>query len=46
MVGAKEPIIRDGHITLGDAPGLGVEPDDAVCRQHVRPGTLYFGEPV
>jgi len=41
-----DPIIQDGYLTLDDKPGLGLELNDDVCRQHVMPGTSYFGETV
>lgn len=41
-----DPLIKDGYLTLSDEPGLGVELNDEVCRQHIQPGTLYFGEAV
>ncbi len=41
-----DPLIKNGYITLSDAPGLGLELNDEVCRQHVQPGTRYFGETV
>ncbi|MBO0777891.1 MAG: mandelate racemase/muconate lactonizing enzyme family protein [Ktedonobacteraceae bacterium] len=45
MVGrGDDPLIKNGYLALSDAPGLGVELDDDLCRQHVLPGTLYFGE--
>lgn len=45
VVGREDdPIIKHGNITLTDAPGLGLELNDDLCRQHVKPGTRYFGE--
>ena len=41
-----DPLIKDGYLTLSDEPGLGVELNDEVCRQHIQPETLYFGEAV
>jgi L-alanine-DL-glutamate epimerase-like enolase superfamily enzyme len=41
-----DPLIKNGYLTLSDQPGLGIELNDEVCRQHVQPGTLYFGEAV
>jgi L-alanine-DL-glutamate epimerase-like enolase superfamily enzyme len=47
VVGREDdPLIKDGYLALSEAPGLGLELNDDVCRQHVRPGTLYFGEQV
>jgi L-alanine-DL-glutamate epimerase-like enolase superfamily enzyme len=36
------PLFRDGHVVLTDAPGLGVELDREVCRQHLAPGETLF----
>lgn len=45
MVGREaDPLIKNGYLALSDQPGLGVELNDELCRQHVRPGTHYFGE--
>lgn len=35
-------IIKDGWITLPDRPGIGVELDEAVAREHQYPGTTWF----
>lgn len=41
VTGVSKPIIQDGFIPVPDSPGLGVELDEEVCRQHLRvPG--YF----
>ena len=42
IIQEKEDIIRDGYITLTDRPGIGVELDEAVGRQHQYPGTTWF----
>jgi gluconate/galactonate dehydratase len=31
-----------GYIRVPDAPGIGVEPDEAFIRQHLMPGETYF----
>jgi galactonate dehydratase len=36
------PLFQDGHVVLTDAPGLGVELDREVCRQHLAPGEALF----
>ena len=36
------PLFRDGHVVMTDAPGLGVELDLEVCRQHLAPGESLF----
>ncbi|HZR44655.1 MAG TPA: mandelate racemase/muconate lactonizing enzyme family protein [Ktedonobacteraceae bacterium] len=47
VVGREDdPLIKDGYLALSEASGLGIELNDDVCRQHVRRGTLYFGETV
>jgi galactonate dehydratase len=38
----KEDIIKDGFITLGDRPGIGLELDEAVARSYQYPGTTWF----
>jgi L-alanine-DL-glutamate epimerase-like enolase superfamily enzyme len=37
------PLFRDGGIPLSDAPGLGFELDEAVCRRYLAPGESWFG---
>ena len=45
MVGRDDnPLIQGGKFAVSERPGLGIELDDTVCRQHVLPGTTYFGE--
>ena len=36
------PLFRDGHVVMTDAPGLGIELDREVCRQHLAPGEALF----
>ena len=36
------PLFRDGQVVMTDAPGLGVELDREVCRQHLAPGESLF----
>ena len=38
----KEDIIRDGYIDLTTRPGIGVELDEEVARQHQYTGTTWF----
>ena len=41
ITGVPQPLIKDGYITVPDAPGLGVELNEAVVKEHLRyPG--YF----
>jgi gluconate/galactonate dehydratase len=42
MLAGGHPIISDGYIDLGDAPGLGVELDLDVCRRYARRGEPFF----
>jgi galactonate dehydratase len=38
----KEDIIKNGEITISDRPGIGLELDEAVAREHQYPGTTWF----
>jgi gluconate/galactonate dehydratase len=38
------PVIKNGWIELGDAPGIGVELDLEVCRRYARRDEPFFGE--
>jgi L-alanine-DL-glutamate epimerase-like enolase superfamily enzyme len=38
------PLFRDGGVPLTDAPGLGLELDETVCRAHLAPGEAWFGD--
>jgi L-alanine-DL-glutamate epimerase-like enolase superfamily enzyme len=38
----KTDIIKDGYITMSDRPGIGVELDETVAREHQFPGTTWF----
>jgi L-alanine-DL-glutamate epimerase-like enolase superfamily enzyme len=42
IVTEKNDIIKDGWITLGDRPGIGLELDEAVARKYQYPGTTWF----
>jgi L-alanine-DL-glutamate epimerase-like enolase superfamily enzyme len=37
-----KPLFDRGFAPVSDAPGLGVEPNEAVVRQHLRAGSGYF----
>lgn len=39
-----QPAIQNGHVVLTDKPGIGLEVNDEVAREYVRPGMEYFGE--
>ena len=36
------PFLRNGHLPITDAPGLGVELNEEVCRKHLAPGEKMF----
>ena len=42
IIQEKEDIIKDGYIHMSDRPGIGVELDEEVGRQHQYPGTAWF----
>jgi L-alanine-DL-glutamate epimerase-like enolase superfamily enzyme len=39
------PVIVDGYVEIGDAPGLGADLDLEVARRYARPGEPFFDEP-
>ena len=36
------PLFKDGHVPLIDAPGLGVELNEQVCKKYLAPGEILF----
>jgi L-alanine-DL-glutamate epimerase-like enolase superfamily enzyme len=42
IIKEKTDIIKDGFITVPDTPGIGLELDEEVARQHQYPGTTWF----
>jgi L-alanine-DL-glutamate epimerase-like enolase superfamily enzyme len=40
--GLPDPIVQDGHITVWDRPGLGIEIDTEAARQYLRPEDQAF----
>jgi L-alanine-DL-glutamate epimerase-like enolase superfamily enzyme len=42
IVTEKNDIIKDGWITIGDRPGIGLELDETVARTYQYPGTTWF----
>ncbi len=42
VVGIDKPIVQDGHITVPDRPGLGIELNEDVVKEHMKKGTKYF----
>ena len=37
------PVIQNGFIPVPEAPGLGIDLNEAVVREHMLPGEEYFG---
>ncbi len=42
IIKQKQDIIKNGYIELTDRPGIGVDLDEEVARQHQYPGTTWF----
>jgi len=42
VTGIDKPIVQDGHITVPEKPGLGVELNEDVVKEHMKKGTKYF----
>jgi len=42
VTGLPKPLVKDGHVTVPDTPGLGVEPVPDVVKQHLLEGEGYF----
>lgn len=42
VTGIDKPIVEDGHVTVPDKPGLGVELNEDVVKEHMKKGTKYF----
>lgn len=40
--GVEKPIIQKGFVKVPERPGLGIEPNEEVIKQHLMPGTQYF----
>ncbi len=43
--GPSKPIIQQGHITVPDTPGLGVELNEDVVKEHIRKGGYFDPTP-
>jgi L-alanine-DL-glutamate epimerase-like enolase superfamily enzyme len=37
------PVYKDGYLEISDRPGLGVELNEDVCREHLAEGSGFFG---
>ncbi|GAC1446034.1 MAG: mandelate racemase/muconate lactonizing enzyme family protein [Chloroflexota bacterium] len=44
VTGLNGPVIKDGYISVPDAPGLGVELNEDLARQYAKDGEPFFGE--
>jgi len=42
VTGIDKPIVQDGHIVVPEKPGLGVELNEDVVKEHMKKGTKYF----
>lgn len=42
VTGLPKPLVKDGHATVPDAPGLGIELNPDVVKQHLLKGEGYF----
>jgi L-alanine-DL-glutamate epimerase-like enolase superfamily enzyme len=42
VVGLPKPLVTEGHAVVHDAPGLGIEPNPDVMKQHLLEGEGYF----
>jgi L-alanine-DL-glutamate epimerase-like enolase superfamily enzyme len=40
--GIQKPIIREGYISLSEAPGLGIDLNEEVARTYAKPGEPFF----
>lgn len=42
LVTGDKPLVQNGHVTVPDKPGLGVELNEDVVKEHLKEGTKYF----
>jgi L-alanine-DL-glutamate epimerase-like enolase superfamily enzyme len=42
VIGPEKPFVKAGFVHVPDRPGLGVELNEAVVREHLLPGESYF----
>jgi hypothetical protein len=42
VTGLPKPLVKDGHATVPDLPGLGLELNADVVKQHLLKGEGYF----
>jgi L-alanine-DL-glutamate epimerase-like enolase superfamily enzyme len=43
VTGIDKPLVNKGYIKVPDTPGLGIEPNPDVIKQHLERGQEYFG---
>jgi L-alanine-DL-glutamate epimerase-like enolase superfamily enzyme len=43
VTGCEKPLVKAGFVDVPDRPGLGVELNEAIIREHLAPGEQYFG---
>ncbi len=42
VTGIDKPIVQNGYVTVPEKPGLGVELNEDVVKEHLKKGTKYF----
>lgn len=42
VTGLDKPLVRDGYVTVPEKPGVGLELNEEVVREHLREGEEYF----
>jgi L-alanine-DL-glutamate epimerase-like enolase superfamily enzyme len=42
LVTSPKPLVEKGFAIVPDSPGLGIELNEAVVKEHLRPGSAYF----
>jgi L-alanine-DL-glutamate epimerase-like enolase superfamily enzyme len=45
VTGPEKPIVNQGYITVPDTPGLGIELNEAVVKEHIRKGGYFEPTP-
>ena len=43
VTGPVKPLMQDGFVPVPNTPGLGIELNEEAVREHMNPGTEYFG---
>ncbi|UCG27572.1 MAG: mandelate racemase/muconate lactonizing enzyme family protein [Bacteroidales bacterium] len=42
VTGLPKPLVQDGHVMVPDTPGLGIDLNEEVIKEQLRPGEEYF----